>query len=150
MELAYSLAQICSLNCMCAAPVLHTSTVMPFFFFFALCHQLPLQDCIFLLFLHISLPFQSSGLHQSAIVRTREETRENRWRQAPYLARCALATRLSDSDDALLISTLALALRPVSLSLSFSESCWLSSSPLCSPLPSSPCSPFIVCHFHLL
>lgn len=86
---------------MCAAPVLHTSA--PTRFLPALCHQQPLQVRVFLLFLHISLRFQSSGLHQAAIVRAREEKRENRW------GRGALGTRLSASDDALPPSAAAVA-----------------------------------------
>lgn len=68
-ELANSLALICSPNCMCAAPVLHTRCT----FFPCSLPSAALQVCVFLLFLHISLPFQSSGLHQTAIVRAEEE-----------------------------------------------------------------------------
>lgn len=55
-ELAYSLAQICSLNCVCAAPVFSTPPLCLTFFSFPLSAVISLFKCVFfLLFLHISL-----------------------------------------------------------------------------------------------
>lgn len=55
-ELAYSLAQICSLNCVCAAPVFSTPPLCLTFSFFPLSAVISLSKCVFfLLFLHISL-----------------------------------------------------------------------------------------------
>lgn len=167
-EFAYSLAQICSLNCIRAAPVFSTPPLcLTFLSFPSLLSSAPSSVCFSVILAHFTpLPFQSFGLHQAAIVWAQGEKREN-WRgPGLYLARRAVGTRLSASNDALIISTLEPARHsvyfcgfPFALSISLYLplnrqllfASWWFWFPLRSSLfPSIPGFPSIVCHFHLL
>lgn len=120
-ELAYSLAQNRSLNCSCIESMFSTHPLLSLslslsgyiYSFHWPRHQL-LKKC-FAFYLCVILSrftsflLQSFSLHQTAIVWARGENTEGEgWGLGMCLACCTIATRLSVSNDALIISTLEL------------------------------------------